>query len=61
MLPEHPFVSTYLQWIARDSLLSKYYNDAYVGAVNPSTGRWVVEHIGHATFPGRQLWKRTGH
>eukprot|EP00775_Hariotina_reticulata_P003591 gene3591-3856_t len=39
MLPEHPFVSIYLQWAARDSLLSKYYNDSYLGAINPSTGR----------------------
>lgn len=41
-LEPHPFVTTYLEWAGLNTMLTKYYNDAYIGAVqgpNPHTGR----------------------
>jgi hypothetical protein len=32
-LEPHPFVTAYLEWAGLNTMLTKYYNDAYIGAV----------------------------
>jgi hypothetical protein len=44
-LEPHPFVTAYLEWAGLNTLLTKYYNDAYIGAVqgpDPQNGRYAV-------------------
>ncbi|KAF6260996.1 hypothetical protein COO60DRAFT_1459402 [Scenedesmus sp. NREL 46B-D3] len=53
-LEPHPFVTTYLEWAGLNTMLTKYYNDAYIGAVqgpNPHTGRvhTTLVQVGGAT------------
>jgi hypothetical protein len=45
-LEPHPFVTTYLEWAGLNTMLTKYYNDTYIGAVqgaDPQAGRWVPD------------------
>jgi hypothetical protein len=44
-LEPHPFVTAYLEWAGLNTMLTKYYNDAYIGAAqgpDPQTSRWAV-------------------
>ncbi|WIA08725.1 hypothetical protein OEZ85_008149 [Tetradesmus obliquus] len=53
-LEPHPFVDTYLQWAGLNTMLTKYYNDSYIRAVqgaDPHSGRvhTTLVQVGGAT------------
>lgn len=40
-LEPSPFKDVFVEWSRLDSLLSKYYGDTYMGAINQHTGRYT--------------------
>lgn len=53
-LEPHPFITTYQDWNSLNTLLTKFYSDAYMNAINLDSGRWGTAGLQHLSLAVQQ-------